>query len=372
MLAACMALLVQAKCRLVILLPTCVQTLPVAHDPFRLHCHAALGGLLAVVAKDVRVSIRTKPGIKLAAFRSGGRVVGATGAASGARNSAAATTPGAKGHAAPFSQPFGPQAPSSIAAAAAAAAAGKVPAPPRPTAVPTASQPPPTAPVASVFNDMFAAESRECLLVLGLPAVASARPGRPASGAHVLCHVDLEYTDVATGRRRQATATLALPRSAAPRTADAQPAELVFITAARFETLDAIEAAGAAAARPGGTASVAAAQGLLDAHMARLRSTPRWGGPDTPLSQALDTFTVQAQSARASVGPRFAFNADGVAAAASIAQATQALRHQRLGTSTLQPSPEYAALDNPFKSQYRTISSARVTACCPSLPPPPF
>eukprot|EP00198_Chlamydomonas_reinhardtii_P001623 XP_001690959.1 predicted protein [Chlamydomonas reinhardtii] len=38
----------------------------------------ALGGLLAVVAKDVRVGVRAAPGINLTAFRSGGRVGNAT------------------------------------------------------------------------------------------------------------------------------------------------------------------------------------------------------------------------------------------------------------------------------------------------------
>ncbi|KAG2426082.1 hypothetical protein HXX76_013270 [Chlamydomonas incerta] len=222
-------------------------------------------------------------------------------------------------------------------------------------AVPSAS--PATA--ASVFNDMFAEESHECLLVLGLSPVTSAfaagtavaspsaQPAK-AAGDCVLCHVDLEYTDVATGRRRHSTAALALPRTAAPRAADAQPAELVFITTARYDTLDAIEAAeaaAAAAARPGGGAELGAAHGLLDAHMARLQSTLRWpGGPVTPLDQALDALAAQTQSARASIAPRFEFNAEGVAAAASVAQA---------------------------KSQYRNMSSAKVAAYCPSVFPPP-
>ncbi|KAG2453974.1 hypothetical protein HYH02_001020 [Chlamydomonas schloesseri] len=325
----------------------------------------ALGGLFAVVAKDVRVSVRTAAGVNITAFRSGGRVVDA------AVGTVGATVPPwvAEGQAlsnAPYDGRTSAQAP-----------------PQQPQAAQYTS---------AIFNDMFAEESRECLLALSLPrvpyaAAAAAGLQLPQQQDVLMCHVDLEYTDVAAGCRRQATAALALPRTASPRPADALPAELVFITAARYKTLDAIEAAQAAAAGgggggPGGAAGISAAHELLDAHTARLHSSmPRWGGgisgvgggPAAVVSQALAALLAQTRTARASIHPRFEFNGDGVAAAASIAQATQALRFQRVGTSTMQSSAPFAALDHKSKSHYRNMSSTAVTACCPSVfRPPPF
>lgn len=293
-----------------------------------------------MVAKDVRVGVRAAPGINLTAFRSGGRVVGGAG---GALASAAASAQARARSAAPHRQ----QRPGSAANGAGAAAA----------ATPT-----PAVPTATAFNDMFAEESRECLLALALPASAAsaaaataAAGGATAAGGDdvvVLCHVDLEYTDVATGRRRQATAALTVARSAAPRPDDVLPAELVFVTAARFDTLDAIEAAEAAAAAATGS-DVSAAHGLLDAHAARLLAAPIKG------NATLSALATQTHSARASIRPRYEFNQEGVA---TVAGTKQALKQQRIGTSTMASPAMFAEYDHRAKANFRCTTSTSVQA----------
>ncbi|GLC44116.1 hypothetical protein PLESTM_001557700 [Pleodorina starrii] len=183
----------------------------------------ALGGLLAVVAKSVRLEVRPSPGVTLAAFRSGGHVIG------GGANI----------------RPRGGRPPTAAAAAAAV-------------------------PSGAAFHDIFAGETRECLLAVNIPPAVSE-----------LAVVNMSYTDVATGARVSRAATLRVRRAAAARPAGQLPAELMFVTAARFETLDAIEAAqreaaAAAASRGGGGGGngVSSAQKVLDKQLSRLASSP--------------------------------------------------------------------------------------------------
>ncbi|KAG2451414.1 hypothetical protein HYH02_004013 [Chlamydomonas schloesseri] len=293
----------------------------------------ALGGLLAVVAKDVRVGVRAAPNISLTAFRSGGRVLSSATAAASSLASAAAVA-SAQGRARSAAQRR-PQPGVSSAAAAAA---------------------PPAVPTATAFNDMFAEESRECLLTLTLPAAAVPAGADGHAGGDgavvVLCHVDLEYTDVATGRRRQATAALTVTRRAAPRPADALPAELVFVTAARFETLDAIEAAEAAAAAATGS-DLSVAHGVLDAHAARLQAAPIRG------NATLTALATQTHTARASLKPRYEFNQEGVA---TVAGTKQALKQQRIGTGTTAAPAMFQEYDHKAKANFRCTTSAGVQA----------
>ncbi|PNH06506.1 hypothetical protein TSOC_007145 [Tetrabaena socialis] len=266
----------------------------------------ALGGLLSVVAKNVRVGIRPAPAAALTAFRSGGRMLGS------AVSAPAVSTPSRHSAA-------------SARGARSAQAAAVVP-------------------TAAAFNDMFAEETRECLAALSIQAAGPGTEGSAA--AAVVAEVDLEYTDAATGLRVQRTLALQIVRSPAPRPEGQLPAELVFVTVARFETLDAIEAA-QRAAEEGDGQDVSGPHGLLDAHQARLAVAPL-------KSPRLEALAEQTRVARDSIRPRALFDQEGTAARAN---AVQSLKQQRVATSTY-ASPQYAAAyDVKAKKDFRYASA---------------
>ncbi|EFJ50865.1 hypothetical protein VOLCADRAFT_103646 [Volvox carteri f. nagariensis] len=294
----------------------------------------ALGGLLAVVAKDVRVEVRPRSGATLAAFRSGGRVLGAASATTSAATITSTTStnwlrsrnrlPGRSG-------------------GAGAGADGSD------AAVPTGA----------IFNDMFAEETRECLLVLNIGPVAASAPepqgqqqGQPSveRSELELVVVDLQYTDVATGRRVERSATLRVHRTAEQRPAGQLPAELVFVTAARFETLDAIEAAQRAAVEAEG-GDVGPAHQVLDAQVGRLQASPL----QVPQLSAL---VEQTQLAKATIVPRAMRDQAKVAA---MAGTVQVLKQQRLATSTVASPLCYEQYDLKCKMNVRLSARAAVS-----------
>jgi hypothetical protein len=169
---------------------------------------AALGGLLAVVAKDVRLVVTAVGGAAVEAFRNGGRALAGAAAQSGpppAPGTPRASSPG--------------RALGSVAPGAPAPAGGG------------------SAVAATAFADLFAEELRESLLLLRLPAA----PAGAAADGEVGCvaRVELSYVDVATGQRVAARAELRVGRGARAEGAAAQ--ETVVVTAARFETVDVVE-----------------------------------------------------------------------------------------------------------------------------------
>ncbi|GIL57086.1 hypothetical protein Vafri_12370 [Volvox africanus] len=264
----------------------------------------ALGGLLAVVAKSIQVEVRTEPGVTLTAFRSGGRVIGA-----------ASTI-----------RAFNP----SLCTAG------------RSEAVPQGAA---AVPTGAVFNDMFAEETRECLLMLEIPAAVTmeSRTGNqtPPPAGSELVFVNLEYTDVISGRRVKRTTELRVCRSGDPRPMGQLPAELVFVTAARFETLDAIEAAQHAAASPGG--GVMDAHRLLDTQLARLESAPLKGPKLTALAD-------QTRLAKLSITPDSRGDQRCVAA---VAGTVQVLKQQRAAISTASTLMCYEQYDLKSKKTVR-------------------
>ncbi|GIL83797.1 hypothetical protein Vretimale_10473 [Volvox reticuliferus] len=257
----------------------------------------ALGGLLAVVAKAVRVEVRTHPGVTLTAFRSGGRVIGAS------------------------SPSFTP----STATIASANITSR-----------TAS-----VPTGAIFNDMFAEETRECLIVLEIPSSPPA--------ASELVFVDLQFTDVASGQRVKRTTELRVCRNAVPRPVGQLPAELVFVTAARFETLDAIEAAQRAAAARGG--DVEHAHRLLDTQLKRLQSAPLKGPKLTALAD-------QTRLAKLSIRPKTRADQRSVAA---MAGTVQVLKQQRAAISTVSTMQCYEQYDLKSKRAVRLRASKMVS-----------
>ncbi|KXZ48127.1 hypothetical protein GPECTOR_30g223 [Gonium pectorale] len=257
----------------------------------------ALGGLLAVVAKDIRLTVRPGPGTSLAAFRSGGRAIG--GDATGG------TAPGRADpsrHGATVKWPC--EAPNAEGAA---------------------------------FNDMFAEETRECLLFLNLPAAVTseaAARGDEAMTVAAVAQVELEYTDMASGARVWRMATLQVARSAEPRPVGQLPAELVVLTAARFETLDAVEKAQAAVA--GGNAGDVLS--YLDQRLNRLAAAPLRTAARAALAEELSQMDK-----------------------AAIASTVQALRQQRVGAASEAMASRHSALNFACKSAYRQQASVAVS-----------
>ncbi|GLI64285.1 hypothetical protein VaNZ11_007506 [Volvox africanus] len=276
----------------------------------------ALGGLLAVVAKSVRVEVRTGPGVTLTAFRSGGRGIGAA-------------------------TPIGAGNPSTTSSST-AIIAGRSEANPQGTAA---------VPTGAVFNDMFAEETRECLLLLEIPAAAT--PGTagnqtPSPAGSELVFVNLEYTDVISGSRVERTTELRVCRSADPRPVGQLPAEVVFVTAARFETLDAIESAQRAAARPGG--DVKDAHRLLDTQLEKLESAPLKGPKLTALADqtrlAKSSLTAETRGDQRSV--------------AAVAGTVQVLKQQRAAISTASTLRCYEQYDLKSKKTVRQNATKMV------------
>ncbi len=244
-----------------------------------------------MVAKDVRLSVTPVEGVALTAFRSGGRT---NTSASAAATASAALARGRAGRNAP----------------------------------PGAATTPEPVPTATAFNDVFAEESREVLVTFQLPqlgpAGGSSSPppltqiaeeagedahhegtspatanGNQQQQEEVVdvASVELEYTDVSSGLQRRETAVLRVRRRPGGRGPGVLPAEVVFVTALRFETIDAIEEAQRLAGQGGG-ADVAPAHSLLDTHLGRLASAPLQ-------TSHVAVFREQTQVARQSIKPRY-------------------------------------------------------------------
>ncbi|KXZ48129.1 hypothetical protein GPECTOR_30g225 [Gonium pectorale] len=295
----------------------------------------ALGGLLAVVAKDIRLTVRPGPGTSLAAFRSGGRAIAT---ASGTTRYLSGSSTGL--HAAIRNQANqnnkanmntdenkGCQ---DDGSSCAAGSAGAVPA-------------------GAAYNDMFAEETRECLVVLNLPAAApaSGATAEPTVAAAEVSEMELEYTDMTSGARVRRVATLRVTRSAEPRPVGQLPAELVFVTAARFETLDAIEKAQAAVA----DGNAGDADAVLDQQLGRLAAAPLQTAAVTALAE-------QTRMARESFRPKNMFCQTSKAA---VAGTVQALRQQRVGTASEALAARHGALDATCKARYRQQATTAVS-----------
>lgn len=241
----------------------------------------ALGGLLSVVAKNVRVTVTATRGAVVRAVRAGGR----------------------------------------ITASAPAAGAGAA------------------APTVVTFNDIFAEETREILLQLQLPAAQAAAAGGPVA------EVGLSYIDAASGAPVQVTASVAVERIGGERAEGAAPAELVYVTAMRYETVDAIEAAQK-------EQEVARAQGLLDLHIGRLSAGPMQ-------SALVQQMVAQTRTARATIQPRYQFNQESIA---MVSHTVQALKQQRTASSSVMPGAAPNMYDNISKSVWRNKASNDVAA----------
>ncbi len=217
-----------------------------------------------MVAKDVRVSVTPVDGVALTAFRSGGRTSTSAAAAATTDTTTAAAMP---------AMPTGK--PGAVGSAAPASASAAVD-------IPTATPPPAT--TTTVFKDMFAEESRDVLLELQLPKNSKAAVHNPMQltdgfalyeqKANIVgdeeevdvADVVLEYTDVSSGLQQRESAVLRVQRRPGGRGPGVLPAEVVFVTALRFETIDAIEEAQRLAGQGGGGGRGARAQPAGHAH----------------------------------------------------------------------------------------------------------
>jgi len=248
----------------------------------------ALGGLLSVVAKNIKLRVEAEGGVQIKELLSGGR-----------KSGAAADTSSAS------------------------------------------------------FADMYAEESRECLLKVSVPAAEVAAGG--AAAATPVLRVHMEYTDPVSGAVVKEVVPVSISRVMGEVPAGEQvPDETVLATMARFATVKALSEA--EKLEEAGKLKEAAA--VLSSHKAVLQGYKQSRQASEGLKVTLGVYEAQTKMVEEHMQPQMQVGSAGAMSKAIKKAAQTSMMSQRAANAGVQASlPTAAMYDNSTRSKTRQTAS---------------